>query len=169
MPALRFVWRDFNYNLGVMNEVVNVIGGGLAGVEAAWQAAEPGAKVRLFEMRPVHADAGASDGQAGGDRLFELAENGRAGLGSLSFKGRAASRAFAGDGGGRGDEGARGSGIVGRPGQICRTNNGDGSSAHPNIEIVREEVTSLPNPASGTLALQSIIATGPLTCEALTA
>ena len=35
-----------------MNEV-NVIGGGLAGVEAAWQAAESGAKVKLYEMRPV--------------------------------------------------------------------------------------------------------------------
>jgi methylenetetrahydrofolate--tRNA-(uracil-5-)-methyltransferase len=32
---------------------VNVIGGGLAGVEAAWQAARAGASVRLFEMRPV--------------------------------------------------------------------------------------------------------------------
>jgi methylenetetrahydrofolate--tRNA-(uracil-5-)-methyltransferase len=32
---------------------VNVIGGGLAGVEAAWQAARAGARVRLFEMRPV--------------------------------------------------------------------------------------------------------------------
>lgn len=32
---------------------VNVIGGGFAGVEAAWQAARAGAQVRLFEMRPV--------------------------------------------------------------------------------------------------------------------
>ena len=32
---------------------VNVIGGGLAGVEAAWQAAESGTRVRLYEMRPV--------------------------------------------------------------------------------------------------------------------
>jgi methylenetetrahydrofolate--tRNA-(uracil-5-)-methyltransferase len=32
---------------------VNVIGGGFAGVEAAWQAARAGAPVRLFEMRPV--------------------------------------------------------------------------------------------------------------------
>ncbi|MDQ2977504.1 MAG: methylenetetrahydrofolate--tRNA-(uracil(54)-C(5))-methyltransferase (FADH(2)-oxidizing) TrmFO [Acidobacteriota bacterium] len=32
---------------------VNVIGGGFAGVEAAWQAARAGAEVRLFEMRPV--------------------------------------------------------------------------------------------------------------------
>jgi methylenetetrahydrofolate--tRNA-(uracil-5-)-methyltransferase len=34
-------------------KTVNVIGGGLAGVEAAWQAARAGAPVRLFEMRPV--------------------------------------------------------------------------------------------------------------------
>src|SRR6266480_3144845 len=32
---------------------INVIGGGFAGVEAAWQAARAGVKVRLFEMRPV--------------------------------------------------------------------------------------------------------------------
>src|SRR5215203_2983505 len=32
---------------------INVIGGGLAGVEAAWQAAKLGANVRLYEMRPV--------------------------------------------------------------------------------------------------------------------
>jgi methylenetetrahydrofolate--tRNA-(uracil-5-)-methyltransferase len=35
-----------------MKEVV-VIGGGLAGVEAAWQAAKSGVDVRLYEMRPV--------------------------------------------------------------------------------------------------------------------
>src|SRR5438270_7311385 len=35
-----------------MNEII-IIGGGLAGVEAAWQAANEGARVRLFEMRPV--------------------------------------------------------------------------------------------------------------------
>ncbi len=36
-----------------MKDVINVIGGGLAGVEAAWQAAEAGAKARLYEMRPI--------------------------------------------------------------------------------------------------------------------
>src|SRR3954471_347125 len=35
-----------------MNEII-IIGGGLAGVEAAWQAANAGTRVRLFEMRPV--------------------------------------------------------------------------------------------------------------------
>jgi len=32
---------------------INVIGGGLAGVEAAWQAARLGVQVNLYEMRPV--------------------------------------------------------------------------------------------------------------------
>ena len=32
---------------------VTVIGGGLAGSEAAWQAAELGCSVELWEMRPV--------------------------------------------------------------------------------------------------------------------
>lgn len=36
-----------------MNKVVNVIGAGLAGSEAAWQIAERGVKVNLFEMRGV--------------------------------------------------------------------------------------------------------------------
>src|ERR1700746_1049499 len=35
-----------------MNEI-NIIGGGFAGAEAAWQAALAGARVRLYEMRPV--------------------------------------------------------------------------------------------------------------------
>src|SRR5215204_4313965 len=34
-------------------EEVNIIGGGLAGVEAAWQAARLGAQVNLYEMRPA--------------------------------------------------------------------------------------------------------------------
>ena len=36
---------------------VNIIGGGLAGSEAAWQAAERGVRVRLFEMRPARPTA----------------------------------------------------------------------------------------------------------------
>ena len=32
---------------------VNIVGGGLAGVEAAWQAARLGVQVSLYEMRPV--------------------------------------------------------------------------------------------------------------------
>src|SRR4051812_43090849 len=36
-----------------MGREVTVIGGGLAGSEAAWQIARLGSKVRLYEMRPV--------------------------------------------------------------------------------------------------------------------
>src|SRR6266508_3190041 len=36
-----------------MRDVITVIGGGLAGSEAAWQIARQGNKVRLYEMRPV--------------------------------------------------------------------------------------------------------------------
>src|SRR5215217_1418308 len=32
---------------------INVIGGGLAGVEAAWKSAQLGVQVNLYEMRPV--------------------------------------------------------------------------------------------------------------------
>ena len=64
-----------------------VIGGGFAGVEAAWQAAQEGARVRLYEMRPVQADARAPHGQTGGDRLLELAEVRRAGDRAVSSEG----------------------------------------------------------------------------------
>lgn len=40
------------YALSTKNEIVNVIGGGLAGSEAAWQLAQRGINVRLWEMRP---------------------------------------------------------------------------------------------------------------------
>src|SRR5688572_21544474 len=36
-----------------MSQTITVIGGGLAGCEAAWQIARLGEKVRLYEMRPV--------------------------------------------------------------------------------------------------------------------
>jgi methylenetetrahydrofolate--tRNA-(uracil-5-)-methyltransferase len=35
--------------------VIHIIGGGLAGCEAAWQAASRGAAVTIHEMRPVRA------------------------------------------------------------------------------------------------------------------
>ena len=36
-----------------MNDYINVLGAGLAGCEAAWQIAERGIKVRLYEMKPI--------------------------------------------------------------------------------------------------------------------
>lgn len=35
------------------NDSITVIGGGLAGTEAAWQIAQAGISVNLYEMRPV--------------------------------------------------------------------------------------------------------------------
>src|SRR5215467_12151953 len=44
---------------------LEIIGGGLAGSEAAWQAAQTGVRVRLFEMRPVRrTDAHVTDALA---------------------------------------------------------------------------------------------------------
>src|SRR6195256_6590684 len=47
--------------------VVRIVGGGLAGAEAAWQAASSGVPVTLHEMRPVRATAVHKT-----DRLAEL-------------------------------------------------------------------------------------------------
>src|SRR6185369_2576838 len=50
-----------------MNGMITVIGGGLAGSEAAWQIARHGVKVRLYEMRPVRQTAAHQT-----DRLAEI-------------------------------------------------------------------------------------------------
>src|SRR5215472_4383948 len=49
-----------------MGKGITVIGGGLAGSEAAWQIAQRGERVRLYEMRPVR--------QTGAHRTDRLAE-----------------------------------------------------------------------------------------------
>ncbi|MFH1084418.1 MAG: FAD-dependent oxidoreductase, partial [Chloroflexota bacterium] len=48
-------------------DAVTVIGGGLAGCEAAWQIAQRGVPVRLYEMRPGHTTPAHTT-----DRLAEL-------------------------------------------------------------------------------------------------
>ena len=55
-----------------MTRDVHVIGGGLAGSEAAWQLAQAGVPVVLHEMRPVAADRGAQDRRAGRAGLLQL-------------------------------------------------------------------------------------------------
>src|SRR6185437_5667238 len=48
-----------------MNCTIHIIGGGLAGTEAAWQAAQAGARAVLHEMRPLRStDAHKTDGLA---------------------------------------------------------------------------------------------------------
>jgi methylenetetrahydrofolate--tRNA-(uracil-5-)-methyltransferase len=143
-----------------MNEVT-IIGGGLAGVEAAWQAANAGARVRLFEMRPVkHTPAHRTDKLAEivcsnslksdepGTASYLLKEELRRG-GSLVLEAAAATRVPAGAALAVDRERFAGH-ITGR------------IEAHKNIQIVREEVATIPANAI------TIIATGPLTSESLT-
>ena len=144
-----------------MNEVVNVIGGGLAGVEAAWQAAEAGVKVRLCEMRPVQQTPAHKT-----DKLAEIVcsnslKTDEPGTAPYLLK----------------EELRRGKSLVMEAAASTRVPAGAALSvdrikfaeliterieAHPNIEIRREEVKQIPSDGV------TIIATGPLTSDALT-
>jgi methylenetetrahydrofolate--tRNA-(uracil-5-)-methyltransferase len=150
-----------------MNEVVNVIGGGLAGVEAAWQAANAGVKVRLYEMRPVQqTPAHRTDKLAEivcsnslktdepGSAPYLLKEELRRG-GSLVMEAAAATRVPAG---------AALSVDRGKFAEYIT----ERIERHPNIEVIREEITELPTRRQGA-DCPWIIATGPLTSDALTA
>lgn len=142
---------------------VHVVGGGLAGSEAAWQLAQAGVPVILHEMRPVRGtDAHKTE------QLAELvcsnsfrsddAETNAVGVlhaemrlaGSLIMACADAHQVPAG-----------GALAVDREGfsQAVTAK----LEAHPLITIVREEVTGLPPEEWGT----SIVATGPLTAPSL--
>ena len=62
----------------VTANIVRVIGGGLAGTEAAWQLARRGVGVELFEMRPQRMTAAHSGGNLG-----ELAKSSWCGVGVI--------------------------------------------------------------------------------------
>src|SRR6185369_1300028 len=143
-----------------MIEMITVIGGGLAGCEAAWQAAERGVRVRLFEMKPAvfseaHHLPGLSElvcsNSLRGDSLENavglLKEELRR-LGSLFMEGAEATKVPAG-GALAVDRGLFSDYITSR------------IENHPLIEVVREEVTRIP--AEGVV----VIASGPLTSGAL--
>ncbi len=142
-------------------EDVTVIGGGLAGSEAAWQAAERGARVRLYEMRPdrttgahrtgnlaelVCSNSLKSDLPHTAPRL--LKDELRAG-GSLLV--RLANQAAVPAGGALAVDREQFSEMV--TAEI---------SLHPNIELVREEATGI-DPARIT-----VVAAGPLASHDLT-
>jgi methylenetetrahydrofolate--tRNA-(uracil-5-)-methyltransferase len=143
-----------------MNKI-NVIGGGFAGVEAAWQAARVGAQVRLFEMRPVkETPAHRTDKLAEivcsnslksdevGSAPYLLKEELRRG-GSLVMEAAAATRVPAGA-----------ALAVDRHKFAALIT--ERIESNPNIELVREEVTHIDDNEI------SIIATGPLSSDALT-
>jgi methylenetetrahydrofolate--tRNA-(uracil-5-)-methyltransferase len=148
----------------MQNTPIHVIGAGLAGSEAAWQAAEAGAQVILHEMRPVrgtdahHTDDMAelvcsnsfrSDDWTGNAVGLLHAEMRR--LGSLIMACADLHQVPAG-GALAVDRDAFSAAVTAK------------IEAHPNITIVREELTGLPPADWG----QVVVATGPLTSPALT-
>ena len=140
---------------------VKVIGAGLAGSEAAWQLAQRGLQVRLYEMKPVkmspahHSPDFAElvcSNSLRGDRLENavglLKEELRR-CGSLIMECALATRVEAG-----------GCLAVDREGFARMVT--EKIRNHPNITVVHEEVTEVPE---GPV----IVATGPLTSDALSA
>ena len=141
-----------------MAETIHIVGGGLAGSEAAWQLAERGHEVALHEMRPVRGTEAHKT-----DRLAEL-------VCSNTFKSTETSNAH---GLLKAEMRLLGCMILECadearvPGGSALTVDRDAFSAavdarvsaHPRISIVRDEVTVIPSPG--------IVATGPLTSDAL--
>ena len=141
---------------------LHIIGGGLAGSEAAWQAAEAGLRVRLSEMRGGGDTTPAHDS----DRLAEMvcsnsfrsddAENNAVGLlhqemrrlGSLIMAAADAHRLPAGS--------ALAVDREAFADEVTRR-----IAGHPNITLVRERIDDLPK------AGLAIVATGPLTAPGL--
>ena len=143
---------------------ITIVGGGLAGSEAAWQAASRGVTVVLHEMRPVKPTAvHKTDGLAElvcsnsfrGDKLDNavglLKEEMRR-LGSVIMRCADEARVPAGA-----------ALAVDRDVFSSRVTEAIGS--HPLISIRRGEITAIPSSADGPV----ILATGPLTSDALSA
>ncbi len=139
---------------------LNIIGGGLAGCEAAWQAANRGITVYLYEMKPVkfspaHRNPGLAE-LVCSNSFRSNAVNSAAGLlkeemrlaGSLLMKVAEETRVPAG-----------------KALAVDRKRFSQEITAliekHPSIHVIREEVTSLPTNSI------TILATGPLTSKAL--
>ncbi|MDH5804804.1 MAG: methylenetetrahydrofolate--tRNA-(uracil(54)-C(5))-methyltransferase (FADH(2)-oxidizing) TrmFO, partial [Gemmatimonadota bacterium] len=135
-----------------------VVGGGLAGCEAAWALAERGVKVSLFEMRPERttpAHQTANLAELVCTNSFKSLETVNAHgllkaelriLGSLLME-LAQETSVPGGAALAVDRKLFGEAVTSK------------IQSHPNIEVVRGEVTELPSPG--------IIATGPLTSDSL--
>jgi methylenetetrahydrofolate--tRNA-(uracil-5-)-methyltransferase len=145
--------------------MIHIIGGGLAGCEAAWQAASLGVRVVLHEMRPVRATAVHKTDQLAelvcsnslrGDKLDNavglLKEEMRR-LGSLVMRMADAHRVPAGA-------------ALAVDRELFSRAMTEAVQSQPLITVTREEVPRIPDdPAMYPL----IIATGPLTSETLSA
>ncbi len=143
-----------------MREDIVIIGGGLAGSEAAWQAANRGAKVTLYEMRPKEPTAAHKTGY-----LAELVCSNSLGsgeiqsapgilkeemrrLGSLIIKVADEVRVRAGS-------------ALAVDRDLFAQKITQALESHPNVKILHEEVAAIPPDCL------AIVATGPLTSDAL--
>lgn len=136
-----------------------IIGGGLAGSEAAWQAAQRGLKVRLYEMRPslqtgAHQTSDLAElvcsnslGSNLPDRASGLLKNELRVLGSMLLECAEEAALPAG-------------GALAVDRELFARRVTERVHSHPHIEIVREEVQDVPKSPA-------IIASGPLTSPAL--
>jgi methylenetetrahydrofolate--tRNA-(uracil-5-)-methyltransferase len=140
-------------------ENLTIIGGGLAGSEAAWQAAERGVHVTLYEMRPLKSTGAHLTGQLGElicsnslgsnqpDRASGILKEELHLLNSLVLECAEASALPAG-----------GALAVDRDhfAELITQK----ITSHPNITLIRQEYTEIPT-------VPTIIASGPLTSAAL--
>jgi methylenetetrahydrofolate--tRNA-(uracil-5-)-methyltransferase len=147
-----------------MSHDVHIIGGGLAGSEAAWQLAEAGVKVRLSEMRgsgettPAHHTDGFAELVCSNSFRSDDADHNAVGLlhaemralGSLIMASADAHKVPAGS-------------ALAVDRDLFSAAVSERILAHPNIEIVRERVDALPGEGL------AIVATGPLTAIRLAA
>ncbi len=143
-----------------MKERVIVIGGGLAGSEAAWRLAREGHRVLLYEMRPKKMTPAHKTGNLAelvcSNTLGGLEVTTGAGLlkaemqllGSLVVEAAKVARVPAG-------------GALGVDRNIFSSYITEKIESHPNIEVIREEVKRIPEDEI------VIVASGPLTSEEL--
>ncbi|OBW54211.1 methylenetetrahydrofolate--tRNA-(uracil(54)-C(5))-methyltransferase (FADH(2)-oxidizing) TrmFO [Bacillus safensis] len=142
-----------------MSQFVNVIGAGLAGSESAWQIAKRGIKVNLYEMRPVkqtpahHTDKFAELVCSNSLRANALTNA----VGVLKEEMRHLDSAIiaAAD-----ESSVPAGGALAVDRHEFAANVTDRVKNHPNVTVFQEEVQSIPEGPT-------IIATGPLTSEAL--
>ncbi len=141
---------------------IHIIGGGLAGSEAAWQLARKGFKVRLSEMRgsgtmtPAHQTDGLAELVCSNSFRSDDAQNNAVGLLHQEMRDLDSLIMAQGDA----HKVPAGSALA-----VDRDGFSDGVTAalsnHPNITIVRERVDRLPETGP------TIVATGPLTAPGL--
>ncbi|MGI6852984.1 methylenetetrahydrofolate--tRNA-(uracil(54)-C(5))-methyltransferase (FADH(2)-oxidizing) TrmFO [Mesorhizobium sp. 1B3] len=142
---------------------IHIIGGGLAGSEAAWQAAQAGVPVILHEMRPVrgteaHKTEGLAELVCSNSFRSDDAETNAVGLLHAEMRLAGSLIMTAGDA----HQVPAGSALaVDRDGFSAAVT--EKIEAHPLITVVREEVAGLPAEEWD----QAIIATGPLTAPSL--